>query len=162
VAEKLEIVISARDSTGGVITSISTKFKNLGASLTRAGGIMTAAITGPLVAMGTLAISAASDLEESLNKVRVVFGDSAGVIEDFAQTAANSLGMSSQQALEAAGTFGNLFTAMGIGQDTSAGMSTQLLTLAADLATSTRPLPWKSCALDWLGKSNRCERSASI
>lgn len=81
------------------------------------------------------AIGAASDLNESVTKVGVVFGSSAGEIESFASTAARSLGLSRQQALEAAGTFGNLFIAMGIGGTAAAGMSTKLVALASDLAS---------------------------
>lgn len=81
------------------------------------------------------AIGAASDLSESLSKAEVVFGSYAGRVETFASTAATAIGQSKQQALEATATFGNLFTAMGIGTDTAAGMSVELVTLASDLAS---------------------------
>src|SRR5512137_2446889 len=100
--------------------AIGKKLEGIGDSMTRAGKTMTAGITVPLVAMGALSLDAASDLEESMNKVNVVFGKSAGEIQAWAKTAAESLGMSTQQALEAAGTFGNLFTAMGMGQGPAA------------------------------------------
>jgi len=80
-------------------------------------------------------ISAASDLEESLSKVRTVFGDASGSVETFAKDAAVNLGLSEQAALEATGTFGNLFTAMGINAGKAAGLSTEVVQLAADLAS---------------------------
>ena len=80
-------------------------------------------------------IGAASDLEESASKVSQVFGDQAGSINRFAENAATSLGQSRQQALEAAGTFGNLFTSMGLSRDAAAGMSTDVVSLASDLAS---------------------------
>jgi len=83
----------------------------------------------------TSVVKASSDLSESQNKVEVVFGASAAAIKQFAESSDTSLGLSKQAALEAAGTFGNLFTAMGFGQRTSADMSRNLLTLAADLAS---------------------------
>ena len=43
--------------------------------------------------------------------------------------------MSKQQAIDAAGTFGNLFTSMGMGQAASADMSTGIVQLAADLGS---------------------------
>jgi hypothetical protein len=43
--------------------------------------------------------------------------------------------MSENAALSAAGTYGNLFRAMGIGEITSAGMTTNLVKLAGDLAS---------------------------
>lgn len=96
---------------------------------------MTTFVTLPLIAAGGAAVKFASDASESLNKVNVVFGDAAGQVEQFAKGAAANLGMSSQAAMEAAGTFGNLFTALGLGQAPAAQMSTELLTLAADLAS---------------------------
>ena len=80
-------------------------------------------------------IGPASDLEESINKVSVVFGDNSQAVLDWSKTAAEALGATRQQALEAAGTFGNLFTSMGMGQDISADMSQDLVQLAADLGS---------------------------
>lgn len=128
----LEIIINGKDNFS---KEFSASLDKIGQRMTKLGGVMSAAVTAPLVALGTKAVMAASDFEESLNKVQVVFGEASGTIESFAATASTNLGMSSQQALEAAGTFGNLFTAMGIGVDTSATMSTSLLQLASDLAS---------------------------
>lgn len=96
------------------------------------------AIAGLVAGLGALAVKgvmAASDLSEAQNKVNVVFGESAAAIEAFSQSAAQSLGLSRSEALSAAGTFGNLFVAMGIGQEKSADMSKGILTLAADLGS---------------------------
>lgn len=135
MAEKLEIIITADDQVSGKLGGISDSLGNLGKKMTTAGKAMTLGITAPLVAMGTMAVMAASDFEEAANKVDVVFGDAAGSIHSFADDAATSLGMSSAAALEAAGTYGNLFVSMGIGQEEASGMSTELLQLAADLAS---------------------------
>ena len=81
------------------------------------------------------AISAASDLEESASKVGVVFGDSGEVVKDWAKTAATSMGVSEQAALEAAGTFGNLGVGMGIATDDAADISQAMVQLAADMAS---------------------------
>jgi hypothetical protein len=80
-------------------------------------------------------IAAASDLNETQSKVAVVFGKSAAQVLNFGKTSATSLGQSSQQAEEAAATFGNLFVAMKLGQGQSAQMSTKLVQLAGDLAS---------------------------
>jgi hypothetical protein len=81
------------------------------------------------------AIQSASDLAESQSKVGVVFGDSAKLVNDFAKTSATSFGITKQAALEATGTYGNLFQAFGVGQGEAATMSTTLVALAADLAS---------------------------
>lgn len=80
-------------------------------------------------------VNAASDLGESISKVGVVFGKSAKTVNAFAANSATAFGQSKQQALEAAGTFGNLFVSMKIGQKESANMSTKLVALASDLAS---------------------------
>lgn len=113
----------------------SRKVEDIGAKMSALGTSLTAKVTAPLVAMGVVATKWASDLEESTNKVNVVFGESSQAVIDFSQSAATNLGMSQQAALEAAGTFGNLFTAMGLGQAPAAEMSESLLGLAADLAS---------------------------
>ena len=81
------------------------------------------------------AIQKASDLAETQSKVKVVFGDSAKVIERMGRTSAAALGMSTNAALTAAGVYGNLFRAMGLTETKSAEMSTGLVQLAADLAS---------------------------
>ena len=102
---------------------------------------LTATIAGVAAAVGTAqavmrgSITAASNLAEQQNKVNVVFGTSAGVVNDFAKSASTSLAMSSREALQATGTFGNLFTAMGQSQQSAASMSIEMTKLAADLSS---------------------------
>ena len=107
----------------------------IGSSMTKIGAGMTAAVTVPIIGLAAAGVNAASDLAESSSKVGVVFEENAGKVRAFAETAAESLGMSEQKALEAAGTFGNLFRALGVTTDEAAEMSTSLVTLAADLAS---------------------------
>jgi len=109
--------------------------KKLGATLQTVGKAMTISMTLPILAMGAASIKAASDLEETRNKVRVVFGDMSDDMLEWGDNAALVFGQSKQQALEAAGTFGNLFTSMGLGKKESADMSKGLVELAADLAS---------------------------
>lgn len=107
-----------------------------GASLGGIGTVVAGAFAG--VAVGGFlkgAIGEASDFGEQVGKVDVVFGTSAQVIKDFADTAATSFGLSSTQALEAAGTYGNLFRAIGLLPEEAATMSTTLVGLAGDLAS---------------------------
>ncbi len=81
------------------------------------------------------AVNAASDLGEATSKVGVVFGDQATGIEDWAKTAATSMGLSEEAALSAAGTYGNLAVSLGLPQEEAANMSTSLVGLAADLGS---------------------------
>ena len=80
-------------------------------------------------------VEAASALNETLSKSKVVFGSAARGVEDFGDDAALSLGISKQAAVEAAATFGNLFVGLKLGEKPAADMSTRLVTLAGDLAS---------------------------
>lgn len=106
---------------------LSTAAANIAKIGIAAGGL---AVTGIIAS-----VKAASDLNETVSKVGVVFGTAAGKVLAFGETSAASLGLSKNAALSAAGTFGNLFVSMGLATGKSADMSTKLVTLAGDLAS---------------------------
>lgn len=114
-------------STG--MSNFSSKLKNL------AGTIGVAFAGTQVVAFAKDTVMAASNMAESLSKVRVVFGDGAAAVEAWGKTAADSMGISNQAALEAAGTYGNLFQAFGLGQGQAQDMSMSLVQLAGDMAS---------------------------
>ena len=115
--------------------SLANKFSSVGKRMISTGARMTAGITLPLALLGKKSFDAASDLEESLSKVNVVFAENAGEIRKWSKSTATSMGISRQEALESAGTFGNLFRALEIGTPAATKMSTKLVGLAADLAS---------------------------
>jgi hypothetical protein len=118
------------DDLGGMgskLASILPSFKTVAIAGTAAFGAV-AASSFKLVQM-------ASNLEESQSKVNTVFGDSAGIINEFADTSARTFGITKQAALEATGTFGALISAFGLGQGQASNMSVTLVQLAADLAS---------------------------
>lgn len=115
--------------------SLGTKLKSIGSKVAGVGTTMTKNFTLPIAAGFGFAFKSASDLNESMSKVGVVFGKSAGQIKSWSSTSATALGMSQQQALEAAGTYGNLFRAMDIGMGPTTRMSKGLVNLSADLAS---------------------------
>ena len=117
------------------MAAADSKWKSVASNMKTAGAKLSLGVTAPLTVMGFAALNAASDLEESANKVTVVFGDQATAIQEWSDTSATAFGLSKAQALEAAGTLGNLFSAMQIGGDTTADMSTSLVELAGDLAS---------------------------
>lgn len=79
--------------------------------------------------------NAASDLNESVNKTRVIFGRSAAAIEQFSKRAATSIGISETAALDAASTFAVFGKSAGLSGRELTGFSTKLVTLSADLAS---------------------------
>ena len=138
MANTLEIIIKATDKASKEIQGVTKHLDGLAT----AGGAIVAGVGAGIAAAGLAAgafmvstIGPASDLAETISKVGVVFGDQASEVRLFAINAAQSLGMTESAALAAAGTYGNLFRAMGITEEVSADMSTELVGLAADLAS---------------------------
>ena len=101
----------------------------------RLGNTLTRNLTLPILALGAGAVKLASDFEESLNKVRVSFGDSSTEVEKFAETTLKSFGIAEGSALEMAALFGDMGTALGVTQESAAKMSNELVGLAGDLAS---------------------------
>lgn len=118
------------------VKTASTGMQNFTAQLKKVGSAMGLAFAGTqIIQFGKDVILASSSMAESLSKVNVVFGEGAASVIEFGDKAATSLGISNQKALEAAGTYGNLFQALGVGRGAAQEMSTTLVQLAADLAS---------------------------
>jgi uncharacterized protein YoxC len=96
---------------------------------------------GGLAAAAIPAINAASDREESMSKVGVIFGEGAKEVEAFAETAAKALGQSKQDVLEAAGTFGTFGKAAGLAGTDLAEFSNGMTALASDVASFNNAEP---------------------
>lgn len=101
------------------------------------------------------AVKAASDLEESMSKNRVVFGNAARAVEEFASKAARALGQSKTEALAAASNFGTFGKAAGLAGQDLATFSTDFVKLASDLASFNNTNP--ADAVQALGAALRGE-----
>lgn len=137
-AAELRLLITARDEAAKVLASAGEKLRSFGSTAMQTGSNISNGLrplTDVISRVGMEAVDMASSMAESLSKVRVVFKESAGAIEEWAKTSATSLGISQQKALDAAGTFGNLFTAMGLSRGEASKMSIDVVKLAADLAS---------------------------
>lgn len=128
-------LVQGVDKGKASLSSLETSAKQLGAQMKDVGQKLTVGLTLPILALGTASIKMASDMVETKSKVKVVFGDMADYVEQWSEGSAKSMQLSQQQALEAAGTFGNLFIAMKIGKKDAAEMSTVLVQLAGDLGS---------------------------
>lgn len=125
---------SGMEQAGRGIVKAEKSSKDLEAALTKISAV--GFLVGGAVFAGLgVAVSRASDLNESISKTNVVFGSASRAVQDFATSTAKDLGISRQAALEAAATYGNLFRGIKISQGDAAQMSTTLVTLAADLAS---------------------------
>ncbi|AOT24046.1 tape measure protein [Arthrobacter phage Suppi] len=102
------------------------------------------AVVGPALALfaadrikqfATDSVASFSELEDSTAAAGVVFGDSMNMIIDQSKTAGSTLGLSSQQVINAANTFGTYGKAAGLTGNDLAGFSTKLTGLAGDMAS---------------------------
>lgn len=135
---EVAILVKAKDEASKVFSTIQSRASSLGSTLQK--GLRTAAMAGGIALVGAAAAGIkfagmASDLNESMSKVNVVFATSAKRIKDWSKDSARALGLSQQEALEYAGTLGNLFSALGLTQDQMVDMSKETVKLAADLAS---------------------------
>jgi hypothetical protein len=103
--------------------------------MTTAGLTLTKTVTAPILGLGVAAVKMASDMEETMNKVDVSFGDSAQQVKDWAKDSINSMGLAQQSALDTAALFGDMGTGMGLTEQKAANMATSLTQLSADLAS---------------------------
>jgi hypothetical protein len=95
-------------------------------------------IAGATAAIGTFAaqsVSAASNLEESVNAVNVVFGESADKILEFGENAARSVGLANSEFNQLATPLGSILKNTGLEMDAVANKTIELSTRAADMAS---------------------------
>jgi hypothetical protein len=107
-------------------------FHALGRSIAFASGSFLGA--AGFTAVVRQSIGAASDLNEQMNKVRVVFKDGAQDVIEFSKTTTNSLGIAQHEALATAATFGNMLVPMGFAREGRRACR-NLVKLAADMAS---------------------------
>lgn len=93
-----------------------------------------AGVTG-LAALTGKALSAQAEIQQSLGGSEAVFEKNAGAIQQWAASAAGSMGISTNAALETANKMGSLFQGSGIGIAESAEMTMNMSKRAADVAS---------------------------
>ena len=108
-------------STG--MTNFMTKIKQVGAT-------MGVAFAGQqVVQFSKDIVMAASDMNETMSKTAVIFGDGFDKIDQFANKAANTMGMSKKAALDASSTFALFGKSAGLAGDDLGAFSGDLVKL---------------------------------
>jgi hypothetical protein len=90
---------------------------------------------GAIVTGGYKAAQAASDFNETVSKSGIIFGTASTEIKKFADTAAASLGLSRQAALDAAATMGTFGKSAGLAGTDLSNFSIEMVKLSGDLAS---------------------------
>lgn len=107
-------------AAGNGVSAVGRRFTLLGATAL-------AALSYP--------ITAASDLQETMSKFEVVFGDQAAAIQQWGDTLADEVGRSKKQIRDFAASNQDLFVPMGIDPAAARDMSKTLTQLAIDLGS---------------------------
>lgn len=140
---ELEGLGNQADKTAGKLSRIRSSLGKAGGFLGGAGMVAAGTVIGAaaIKAFGIVksqigsVIQAASDMNETVSKTEAVFGDNAEAVKKWGDTAASSVGLSKQAALEGASTVGNLLKGVGVANAELPKMSTNLVQAAADLGS---------------------------
>jgi hypothetical protein len=133
------VEVGVRDHTASGLSRVQTRLSQFSGSVRGAVNIPVMIGTG-LAGAGITrflmgATESAGDLNETLSKVGVVFGGSAGKVIGFADDMAGKFGLVKREMMDAAASFGLVLQGSGMTAEASAGLSIQLAKLAADAAS---------------------------
>ena len=159
MAKDAELRIRIRTDTEDArndIDKTAGSFAKMGGALAAAFSV-TAVIAGVTTVVDQLAKAtmAAADLNETISASKVIFGEASGAVLDFAKDSARTLGMTRNEAIGAANTFATMGKAAGLTGTDLAGFSTELVSLATDLASFKNTTPEQ--AIEALGAALRGE-----
>lgn len=140
MANQINITVTATDNASASINKVgmnaTAMMKTAASAAAGFAAAWAAANIGQMVtSFGADVVQSASSASESLNKLRVVFGESAAGVEEFAKNSAADFGLANRVTNEYLGTFGNLLTSMSLSRPLAADMSEGIVRLASDLAS---------------------------
>lgn len=133
------IIIDTRINTQGFgkgAANLKGQFASLGTSLKKLGGMIAAAFSVKvLLDFGKQALQLGSDLQEVQNVVDVTFTTMNEQVNEFAQNAAKTAGLSETMAKQYTGTFGAMAKSFKFTEDQAYTMATSLAQLSGDVAS---------------------------
>ena len=134
----ISVLIQARDQASAQLQKIEANMGKLSSSVMkhrRQIGMAATAMGGAVVGFGALSVKAASDVEESINAVNVIFGTGAASIVKFGETASRSAGLSQSSFNQLAATPGALLKDVGLPMEEVSQLTQNLTVRAADMAS---------------------------
>jgi hypothetical protein len=127
---------SAMKGVDDSVKKASTGMTNFMSKIKQVGSTLGVAFAGQqIVQFSKDIVMAASDMNETLSKTAVIFGDGFDKVNQFAETSANTMGMSKKAALDASSTFALFGKSAGLAGDDLGGFSGDLVKLSADFAS---------------------------
>ena len=116
-------------------SEVGKKMQAIGSELSAAGRGMTTKVTLPILGIGVAATKMASDLEESVNAVNVVFGEAGEAIHAYGETSATAVGLARSEFNQMSAEMGAMLGNVGVPLDEVAGKTINLMERSADMAS---------------------------
>ena len=129
----VKLLLEDRDFAAG-IAAVSRRLRNAGQSIATIGAGLFAGAAGVGAAF-TPAIAAASDLQETMNKFDVVFGQRSAEVKAWGDQFASTVGRSKKQVADFLGSVQDLVVPIGFEADEAEKISKVVTGLAVDLAS---------------------------
>jgi len=123
------------------LSRAESRVKATGERMSRIGGIMTAAVSVPLLGIGAASVKLASDAEEFAAKFDVVMGDAADRARAKIQKLTETIPATSAELEKMASGIQDMLVPMGLVRSEAAGMSVEMVELAGDIASFNNVLP---------------------
>lgn len=135
VQNELKSTTKELDKQAGVLGMTGEQWQKLSDKTKQIGTTMTTNLTLPIVAAGGAAFKLAVDMEETVNKIDVVFKKNADNMKNWAKDSISSMGMAQQTALDMAAKYGDMSVSMGLSVEKATKLSQGVTQLAADMAS---------------------------
>ncbi|MDU2672844.1 MAG: phage tail tape measure protein [Clostridium sp.] len=111
------------------------KMKAVGGKMSSVGKTLSAAVTLPIVGIGTAATKMAIDAVESENLFEVAMGNMAGEARKWSEETSKALGLNAYNVRKNVSTYNSMLTSMGLTSNESLKMSQGLTQLSYDMAS---------------------------
>ena len=111
------------------------KMKAVGSKMSSVGKTLSAAVTLPIVGIGTAATKMAMDAVESENLFEVAMGNMAGEARKWSEETSKALGLNAYNVRKNVSTYNSMLTSMGLTSNESLKMSQGLTQLSYDMAS---------------------------
>ena len=120
---------------GSASEAMGKKLTGIGTIMAHVGLMISTAVTLPILGMAGASIKMASDFNENVNKVDVIFKKNGGNVKTWAKGMVDHFGIAEGSALQMVSMFGDMGGSMGLTSSQTMNMSKKLVELAGDMAS---------------------------
>jgi phage-related protein len=134
-SKQLDLTTSKWKKLSDAGIDASEKMKKVGEKLSEVGKGLTAAVTAPIIGIGTAATKMAMEAVESENLFEVSFGKMAKAAREWSDITSKALGLNAFAVRRNAATYYTMLSSMGLAEEKAYEMSTSMTKLAYDMAS---------------------------